>query len=127
MRINLTFSEIDVGANKTLYYTGMGSETRKRAPTLSAQFKKSLDMLMKTLLSCQPFFIRCIKPNEYKKPMVTFPSFRLFQLFVKHYCEYLSLLLEGRLQKVEPVNTICANQCDLNAWQKSKLISNSYS
>ena len=48
----------------------MGSETRKRTPTLSSQFKKSLEKLMNTLGQCNPFFVRCIKPNELKKPMV---------------------------------------------------------
>ncbi len=47
----------------------IGSETRKRTPTLGAQFKKSLDSLMQTLGACSPFFVRCIKPNEYKEPM----------------------------------------------------------
>ena len=38
--------------------------------TLSSQFKKSTDLLMKTLGECNPFFIRCVKPNELKKPLV---------------------------------------------------------
>lgn len=46
----------------------MGMDTRKRSPTLSSQFKLSLELLMRTLNVCQPFFVRCIKPNELKKP-----------------------------------------------------------
>uniref|UniRef100_A0A670IHA4 Myosin VIIB n=1 Tax=Podarcis muralis TaxID=64176 RepID=A0A670IHA4_PODMU len=47
-----------------------GSDTTKRLSTLGGQFKQSLEQLMKILSNCQPYFIRCIKPNDYKRPML---------------------------------------------------------
>lgn len=55
-----------------IIFYAQGAETRKRAPTLGSQFKKSLELLMRTLGACQPFFVRCVKPNEFKKPLVRF-------------------------------------------------------
>ncbi|XP_064313327.1 unconventional myosin-VIIb [Phalacrocorax carbo] len=45
-------------------------DTTKRLSTLGGQFKQSLEKLMKILKQCQPYFIRCIKPNDYKKPLL---------------------------------------------------------
>ncbi|VDO00789.1 unnamed protein product [Rodentolepis nana] len=44
------------------------NENRSRSLTLGTQFKKSLERLMSIINSCHPFFVRCIKPNEFKLP-----------------------------------------------------------
>ncbi|XP_054934667.1 unconventional myosin-VIIb isoform X1 [Physeter macrocephalus] len=56
------------------------ADSSKRPSTLAGQFKQSLDQLMKILTNCQPYFIRCIKPNEYKKPLLFNRELCLWQL-----------------------------------------------
>ncbi|XP_054579020.1 unconventional myosin-VIIb isoform X2 [Eptesicus fuscus] len=46
------------------------ADSSRQPATLAGQFKQSLDQLMKILTGCQPSFIRCIKPNEHKKPLL---------------------------------------------------------
>ena len=45
------------------------SRSRKalRPPTISQQFRKQLNSLVSTLNSCDPHYVRCVKPNDKKK------------------------------------------------------------
>jgi myosin-7 len=45
-----------------------GTESKKKSKTLGWQFKSSLDALMVTLRACNPWFVRCVKPNHNKNP-----------------------------------------------------------
>lgn len=53
-------------------------DDKKRKPSLAVQFRKSLEVLLTALRQCEPFFIRCIKPNE-RKAVHSFDRERIVQ------------------------------------------------
>lgn len=46
----------------------VSSGQKKAPPTVGRQFKSQVKKLMDKLMSCTPHYIRCIKPNNTKKP-----------------------------------------------------------
>nr|XP_039264286.1 unconventional myosin-VIIa-like [Styela clava] len=52
---------------KSVFQEELNVSDLRRNQTLCEQFKKSLNNLVRDLGECQPFFVRCIKPNEFKK------------------------------------------------------------
>lgn len=49
-------------------YLSQPKKSKKHKQTVGSQFKESLNSLMKTLSDTNPHYVRCIKPNDDKKP-----------------------------------------------------------
>ncbi|XP_030751648.1 unconventional myosin ID isoform X2 [Sitophilus oryzae] len=69
------------------------TQITKRPPTAGTLFKTSMQELVKTLISKEPHYIRCIKPNEVKSP-TNFDYER-----VKHQVSYLGLIENVRVRR----------------------------
>ncbi|XP_014240343.1 myosin-IB isoform X2 [Cimex lectularius] len=67
--------------------------SKKRPDTAITQFKSSLNELMNTLMSKQPSYIRCIKPNDFKKPGMFSGD------IVGHQVKYLGLMENLRVRR----------------------------
>ena len=45
-----------------------GKQRSRRKPTVGAVFTESLASLIGTMSKCDPYFVRCVKPNNFKRP-----------------------------------------------------------
>uniref|UniRef100_A0A8D2A722 Myosin IH n=2 Tax=Sus scrofa TaxID=9823 RepID=A0A8D2A722_PIG len=68
-------------------------ENRRRPPTVGTQFKNSLSSLLEILISKEPSYIRCIKPNEWKEPN------KFDDFLVRHQVKYLGLMEHLRVRR----------------------------
>ncbi|KFO23731.1 Myosin-Ih [Fukomys damarensis] len=68
-------------------------ENHRRPPTVGTQFKNSLSSLLEILISKEPSYIRCIKPNDRKEPS-EFDDF-----LVRHQIKYLGLMEHLRVRR----------------------------
>lgn len=74
--------------------TGRYVTLKPRTPTISAGFTESLLSLIDNMSKCNPYFVRCIKPNNHKAPMVFDTKVVLDQL------RYTGMLETIRIRKM---------------------------
>ncbi|EEC13929.1 myosin IB, putative [Ixodes scapularis] len=67
--------------------------SKKRPPTVATQFKQSLQDLMEILMSKEPWYVRCIKPNDQKQ------SAKFEEKVVGHQVQYLGLVENVRVRR----------------------------
>ncbi|XP_046892633.1 myosin IEb [Hypomesus transpacificus] len=78
---------------KDLFKENLEAEKKGRPTTASNKIKKQANTLVSTLMKCTPHYIRCIKPNETKKPRDWEDS------RAKHQVEYLGLRENIRVRR----------------------------
>uniref|UniRef100_A0A8C1HNZ3 Osteoclast-stimulating factor 1 n=1 Tax=Cyprinus carpio carpio TaxID=630221 RepID=A0A8C1HNZ3_CYPCA len=78
---------------RALFPENLNAEKKGRPTTVGSKIKKQANDLVSTLMKCTPHYIRCIKPNETKKPKDWEES------RVKHQVEYLGLKENIRVRR----------------------------
>nr|XP_034954835.1 unconventional myosin-Ie-like [Zootoca vivipara] len=78
---------------RDLFPDNLNAEKKGRPTTAGSKIKRQANDLVGTLMKCTPHYIRCIKPNETKRPRDWEES------RVKHQVEYLGLRENIRVRR----------------------------
>ncbi|KAM4549321.1 unconventional myosin-If isoform 1-T2 [Odontesthes bonariensis] len=77
----------------SLFPENLNTDKKSRPTTASSKIKRQANELVNTLMKCTPHYIRCIKPNETKRPKDWEES------RAKHQVEYLGLRENIRVRR----------------------------
>nr|XP_026653711.1 unconventional myosin-XV [Zonotrichia albicollis] len=114
---NLFFGHAQVLARQRSLMRRSSTRTRRyKAPTVAARFQQSLLELVERMERCNPFFVRCIKPNNKKEPGLFEPDVVRTQLRYSGILETIRIRKEGYPVRIPFIVFIDRYRCLVDMW-----------
>ncbi|XP_014748635.1 PREDICTED: unconventional myosin-XV [Sturnus vulgaris] len=114
---NLFFGHAQVMARQRSLIRRSSTRTRRyKAPTVAARFQQSLLELVERMERCNPFFVRCIKPNNKKEPGLFEADVVRTQLRYSGILETIRIRKEGFPIRIPFLVFIDRYRCLVDMW-----------
>ncbi|XP_063199799.1 unconventional myosin-XV [Chroicocephalus ridibundus] len=114
---NLFFGHAQVMARQRSLIRRSSTRTRRyKAPTVAARFQQSLLELVEKMERCNPFFVRCLKPNNKKEPGLFEADVVSSQLRYSGILETIRIRKEGFPIRIPFLVFIDRYRCLVDMW-----------
>ncbi|XP_069666522.1 unconventional myosin-XV [Haliaeetus albicilla] len=114
---NLFFGHAQVMARQRSLVKRSSTRTRRyKAPTVAARFQQSLLDLVEKMERCNPFFVRCLKPNNKKEPGLFEADVVSSQLRYSGILETIRIRKEGFPIRIPFLVFIDRYRCLVDMW-----------
>ncbi|KAM6077810.1 unconventional myosin-XV [Theristicus caerulescens] len=114
---NLFFGHAQVMARQRSLVRRSSTKTRRyKAPTVAARFQQSLLDLVEKMERCNPFFVRCLKPNNKKEPGLFEADVVSSQLRYSGILETIRIRKEGFPIRIPFLVFIDRYRCLVDMW-----------
>ncbi|NXB66953.1 MYO15 protein, partial [Struthidea cinerea] len=114
---NLFFGHAQVMARQRSLIRRSSTRTRRyKAPTVAARFQQSLLELVEKMERCNPFFVRCLKPNNKKEPGLFEADVVRTQLRYSGILETIRIRKEGFPIRIPFLVFIDRYRCLIDMW-----------